>query len=189
MLGEFGSAWGLYRNASANRPQGGVKGAFLRVYPLRGIFQRVSHQTFSHISRMFWLLLPLVVRYTWNSVYHAIENVQWHIKKKSFVYAFCAPADSGFTVSNLRFMISLFHLLRQLSWSHFAFWLYTDQWSEVHDVKAIAVSEFLYFHMLWIWFIVLLGCNEHVQYKHILKNTISVVLDLWRNYFLGTCCS
>ncbi len=131
MLGEFGSACGLYRNASANRPLGGVKGAFLRVYPLRGIFQRVSHQTFSHISRMFWLLWPLVVCYTWNSVYHAIENVQWHIKKKSFVYA-CAPADSGFTVSNLRFMISLFHLLRQLSWSHFAFLIvhWSMKWSK-----------------------------------------------------------
>lgn len=161
MLGEFGLAWGLYRNASANRPLGGGKGAFLRVYPLRGIFQRVSHQTFSHISRMLWLLWPLVVRYTWNSVYHVIENVQC-TPNKCFVYAFCAPADSGFAISNLRFMISFFHLLRQLSWSHFAFWLYTDPWSEaneVHEVKGIAVSEFLYFHMLWIWLIVLVGYN------------------------------
>lgn len=111
---------------------------------------------------------------------------------KCLVYALCAPADSGFAVSNLWFMISFFHLLRQLSWSHFAFWLYTDQWSEANELHAsIAVSEFLYFHMLLIWLIILIGYNEHVQYEHILKNTIyyivflwPVVLDLWPNNFL-----
>lgn len=81
MLEEFRSAGSLYRNASAKRPLGGGKGAssfFFELTPRRRIFQRVSHQTFSHISRMLWLLWPLVVRYTWNSVYHLTENVHWH---------------------------------------------------------------------------------------------------------------
>lgn len=176
MLGKVGSAWSLYRNASANRPLGGGKGAFLRVYPLRGIFQRVSHQRFSHISRMLWLLWPLVVCYTWNSVYHVIENVQWHTKQ---MFCICFLCTCRFRVCCKQ---SSFHDLLFSSSKAVVILLFDCTLiNEVKQMKDIAVSEFLYFHMLWIWLIVLLGYNEHVQYEHILKNTISYIVfcDQW----------
>lgn len=152
---------------------------------MRRIFQRVSHQTFSHISRMLWLLWPLVEQ---------CLPLNWECAHtKSFVNAFCAPADSGF-IRNLHFIISsvfvlkgsrfactlqMFILLKNKHWNILILAWTLHELFVVLTGKGIVASEFLYFHMHWIgWRMYFSAINECVQYEHILGQFYIRHLDI-----------